>query len=127
MWDSFWDFVWYTLVIFAFVAYLLILWNIIGDLFSNRQMSGGKKAIWVVFLILVPYLAAIVYLVLHGEGMIERQRAGAAQIQRAEDEYSKYLAAPVTPTQEIAAGKKLLDDGAISPQEFEILKQRVLG
>lgn len=127
MWDSFWDFMWYTLVIFAFVAYLLILWNIIGDLFSNREMPGWHKAVWVVFLILFPYITAIVYVVMHGQGMVDRERAGAAEIQRAEDKYAQYLAAPVTPAQEIAAGKKLLDEGAITPQQFDTLKAKVLG
>ena len=70
MWDSFWDYLWSAVVIFAFIAYLIILFNILADLFwRDHKTSGWIKAIWVVFLILVPYLTALVYVVARWKGM----------------------------------------------------------
>ena len=78
MWDTFWHFLWSTIVIFAFIAYLMILFNILTDLFwRDHQTSGWIKAVWVIFLILFPYLTAIVYLIARGNGMAERARAAA--------------------------------------------------
>lgn len=67
MWHTFWDFLWSAIVIFAFIAYLLILFNIVVDMFwRDHQTSGWVKAIWVVFLIVFPYLTALVYLIARG-------------------------------------------------------------
>ena len=82
VWDSFWDFLWSTILVFAFIAYLIILWHIIVDLFRDRDTSGWKKAIWVVFLIIFPYLTSIVYLIGRGKGMTERQIAAAERPRR---------------------------------------------
>ncbi|MEO9326471.1 SHOCT domain-containing protein [Gordonia aurantiaca] len=126
MWDSFWDFIWYTIVIFAFVAYLIVLWHIITDLFRDKGASGLQKAVWVIFLIIFPYLTAIVYLLAKGKGMAERQRQAVEQAKAASDEYIRSVAG-TTPTQQITEAKALLDSGAISPEEFEHLKAQALG
>ncbi|MBD0863330.1 PLDc N-terminal domain-containing protein [Gordonia sp. zg691] len=125
MWDSFWDFIWYTIVIFAFVAYLIVLWHIIADLFRDKAASGWQKAVWVVFLIVFPYLTAIVYLLVKGKGMAERQREAFTEAKQASDEYIKSVAG-TSPTQQITEAKSLLDSGAITPQEFEHLKAKAL-
>ncbi|AFR47153.1 MULTISPECIES: SHOCT domain-containing protein [unclassified Gordonia (in: high G+C Gram-positive bacteria)] len=126
MWDSFWDFIWYTIVIFAFVAYLIVLWHIISDLFRDKAASGWQKAAWVVLLIIFPYITAIVYLLAKGKGMAERQREAYSEAKQASDEYIRSVAG-ATPTQQIADAKNLLDSGAITPQEFEHLKSKALG
>jgi len=125
VWDSFWDFLWSTILVFAFIAYLIILWHIIVDLFRDRDTSGWKKAIWVVFLIIFPYLTSIVYLIGRGKGMTERQIAAAEQAKAAGDDYIRSVAGS-SPTQQIATAKSLLDSGAISAQEFETLKAKAL-
>ncbi|MDL9937485.1 SHOCT domain-containing protein [Gordonia sp. ABSL1-1] len=125
MWDSFWDFIWYTIVIFAFIAYLIILWHIISDLFRDKAASGWQKAVWVVFLIIFPYLTALIYLLVKGKGMAERQREAYAEAKQASDQYIRSVAGH-SPTQQIADAKALLDSGAISPQEFEALKAKAL-
>ena len=66
MWEGFWNFLWTMVVIFAFVAYLIVLWYIIADLFRDHKSSGWAKAIWVIFLIIFPYITAIVYLLVKG-------------------------------------------------------------
>lgn len=127
MWDSFWDFLWTGVVIFAFIAYLMILFNILADLFwRDHKTSGVVKAIWVVFLIVLPYLTAIVYLIARGKGMAERAREQALQAKQETDDYIRQ-AAGRSPAQEIADAKALLDAGTISPGEFDALKAKALG
>lgn len=127
MWDSFWDYLWSAVVIFAFIAYLMILFNILADLFwRDHKTSGVVKAIWVIFLILLPYLTALVYLIARGKGMAERAREQALQAKQQTDDYIKQ-AAGRSPAQEIADAKNLLETGAISQSEFEVLKAKALG
>jgi hypothetical protein len=112
LWDSFWDFLWSAIVVFAFIAYLLILFNIIVDLFwRDHRTSGWVKAVWVVFLIVFPYLMALIYLIAHGGGMAVRSREAAGRHSR---------------TQEIAHAKQLLDAGTITQAEFDALKGTAL-
>lgn len=126
MWDTFWHFLWSTVVIFAFIAYLMILWSIIIDLFwRDHKTSGLVKAIWVIFLIVLPYLTALVYLIARGEGMALRAREAAASAKQETDSYIRE-AAGRSPAQEIADAKSLLDTGAITQQEYESLKGKAL-
>ncbi|WAC53750.1 SHOCT domain-containing protein [Gordonia sp. SL306] len=125
MWDSFWDFIWYTIVIFAFVAYLMVLWFIITDLFRDKKASGWLKAVWVVFLIILPYITAIVYLLVKGRGMSERQAEAAQQAKQATDSYIQSVAGK-SPAEHIADAKGLLDAGTITQEEFDALKAKAL-
>jgi Phospholipase_D-nuclease N-terminal len=125
-WDSFWGLVWYSVVIFAFIAYLFILFNIITDLFwRDHKTSGIVKAVWVVFLIVLPYLTALVYLIARGDGMAARAREAASAAKRDTDDYIKQ-AAGRSPAQEIADAKGLLEAGTITPAEFDSLKAKAL-
>jgi uncharacterized membrane protein len=126
VWNTFWNFLWSTIVIFAVIAYLMILFNILIDLFwRDRKASGIVKAIWVVGLVLLPYLIALVYLVFRGKGMAERAiNQAVSEKQRAED-YIREVAGR-SPTQEIAEAKQLLDNGSITDTEYQQLKARVL-
>lgn len=126
-WDSFWGLLWYSVVVFAFVAYLIILFNIIVDLFwRDHRTSGWMKAVWVIFLIVFPYLTALVYLIARGDGMALRAREAAVSAKRETDDYIKQ-AAGRSPAQEIADAKGLLDAGAITQAEFDALKAKALG
>jgi len=89
---SFWEVIWLIIVSFAFVAYLLMLFMIIGDLFRDHKTSGWVKAIWIVCLLIFPFLTALVYLIVRGQGMAERSNAEAAKIQQAQDSYIKQTA-----------------------------------
>lgn len=127
MWDSFWDYLWSAVVIFAFIAYLMILFNILADLFwRDHKTSGLVKAVWVIFLIVLPYLTALVYLIVRGKGMAERARKQALQAKQQTDDYIRD-AAGRSPAQEIADAKALLDAGTISQGEFDALKAKALG
>ncbi|WP_197379473.1 SHOCT domain-containing protein [Mycolicibacterium mengxianglii] len=126
MWDSFWDYFWSLLVIFAFIAYLMILFNILTDLFwRDHKTSGWVKAVWVFFLVVFPYLTALVYLIARGNGMAERAREAAESAKQQTDAYIKQ-AAGRSPAQEIADAKALLDAGTITEDEFNSLKVKAL-
>ncbi|MCW3469089.1 PLDc N-terminal domain-containing protein [Rhodococcus pyridinivorans] len=125
--DSFWDYVWYTVVVFAFVAYLIVLFQIIVDLFRDHSVSGWVKAMWVIGLVLLPYLTALVYLIARGRGMALRAQQAQAEAKQATDEYIRTVAVGKSPAQQIADAKALLDSGAITPTEYEHLEAQALG
>jgi len=120
-----WDFLWSTFLIFAFVAYLIILFSICADLFRDRGLAGGYKALWIIFLIVLPYLAAFVYLIARGRGMAERQAEADARKRQEVGAYVRDLAGSSSAS-EIAQAKALLDSGTITAEEFSTLKARAL-
>lgn len=123
--DSFWDWFWLLVWWFLFFAYLIVLFQIIGDLFRDRALSGWWKAVWVVFLVIFPFLTALVYLIARGNGMAERQLQA---VQRAKVETDAYIreVATKSPAEHIADAKALLDQGVISQAEFDTLKAKAL-
>jgi hypothetical protein len=126
-WVAIWDVIWWFLTVFVFVAYLMALFSIISDLFRDHKLNGWLKALWFVFLIFVPFLTAIIYLIARGRGMAERAQKEAVAEQSAAEDYIRSVSgnAP-TPAAEIAHAKDLLDSGAITQDEFEKLKQSAL-
>ena len=122
---SVWQVLWLILVSFAFMAYILLLFFIIGDLFRDRKTSGWVKAVWVLFLFIFPLLTAQVYLLVRGGGMNERTAAAAEEARAAEQKYNRTTAGTNHAAQ-IADAKQLLDNGTISAQEFERLKEKAL-
>ena len=125
-WGSFWDLIWWFLWLFVFFAYLFALFAIISDLFRDHKLSGWWKAVWIVFLIFVPFLTALVYLIARGGRMAQRSVSQAKQFQQAQDDYIKQVAG-VSPSDEIAKAKALLDAGTITPAEYDSIKAKVLG
>ncbi|ABG98738.1 MULTISPECIES: SHOCT domain-containing protein [Rhodococcus] len=123
--DSFWEFFWFIVVFFLFVAYLRVLFAIITDLFRDHQMSGWLKALWLLFLFLIPFLSALIYLIVRNQGMTERSAAAFRQVKQAQDPYIRDVAGK-SPAQQITDAKALLDSGAITPQEFETIKSKAL-
>lgn len=123
--DTFLDWFWILLYVFLFFAYLIILWQILTDLFSDHRLSGWWKAVWIVFLVVFPFLTALVYVIARGKGMAERQRAAVAEAKQETDEYIRQVANR-SPADHIAQAKRLLDDGAITPEEYEALKAKAL-
>lgn len=124
-WGSFWDIIWWFLWVFIFMSYLFVLFAIIMDLFRDSKLNGWAKAIWIVFLLFLPFLTALVYLIARGRGMGERSAAQARQIREAQDTYIKEVAGS-SPADEIAKAKALLDAGTISQAEYDQLKAKVL-
>jgi hypothetical protein len=124
---SFWDIVWFIIISFAFVAYLMVLFSIVGDLFRDGDTSGWVKAVWIFCLIFLPFLTAIIYLIARGPGMAERSAQSYALAQQRQDAYIREVAATGGgAADEIAKAKGLLDSGAIDQAEFEALKAKAL-
>ena len=122
-----WSWVAWFFWVFVFVAYLMVLFSILGDLFRDHTLSGWWKAVWIIFLIFVPFLTALVYLIARGSGMAERAQKEARQYQQATDEYIRQTAGTAaSPSDEIAKAKALLDAGTISQAEYDQLKARAL-
>ena len=124
--STFWDFLWSMFWIFAFVAYLFAIFSIIGDLFRDHKLAGWAKAIWIIFLLFVPFLTALVYLIARGRGMAERNAAAAAAQRQATDDYIRQAAGATSAADEIQKAKALLDAGAINASEYEALKSKAL-
>jgi ABC-type multidrug transport system fused ATPase/permease subunit len=125
--NSFWDFFWLLVWTFFFVFYLMVLFHIIADLFRDKDLSGWWKALWVIFLIIFPFLAALIYLIARGRGMAERQAGAMRDAQAATDQYIKSVASQSgSAADQIASAKSLLDSGAITQAEFDQLKQKAL-
>ena len=125
---SFGDIFWSVLWFFFLFIWIMILFQIFGDLFRDHSLSGVAKALWVLFLVFLPFLAVFVYLIARGPGMAQR---AAAQHQRAQQQFEGYVrnvaaTGETTPTEQIAQAKKLLDAGAIDQSEFERLKAKAL-
>ena len=123
---SFWDFFWLLIWTYVFVAYLVILFRIIGDVFRDPDLGGFAKALWVIGLIVVPFLVALIYLIARGRGMAERQAGAARQAQAETDQYIQSVASTPNPADQVASAKALLDDGTIAQGEFEKLKAKAL-
>ncbi|MCC3317625.1 SHOCT domain-containing protein [Nocardia africana] len=124
--DTFWDYVWYTILVFAFVAYLIILFQILTDLFRDHTTSGVAKAAWVICLVIFPYITALVYLIARGKGMAVRSEHAHAEAKQAADDYIRQVAGK-SPAEQIADAKALYDAGTIDASEFDQLKARALG
>jgi ABC-type Fe3+ transport system permease subunit len=105
----------------------MALFAIIGDLFRDHKLSGWWKAVWIIFLIFVPFLTALIYLIARGNGMAERSQKEAKQYQAATDAYIRQTAgSAASPSDEIAKAKALLDAGTISQAEYDQLKSKAL-
>jgi len=125
-WNSLGDILWWTLWFFAFFAYLWAVIAIITDLFRDHKLNGWWKAVWIIFLIFVPFLTALVYLIARGSGMAERAQKEARQVQAATDDYIRATAGAASPSDEIAKAKALLDAGTIIQAEYDQLKAKAL-
>lgn len=120
---TFWNIVWLFIDSFILVAYLYALILVIIDLFRDTGLNGWWKALWVIFLVFVPILTVLVYLIARGRGMAER--SASRDVAVAEDD--GYRPRPsASPTSDIARAKTLLDQGAISQGEFDAIKSKAL-
>ena len=124
--SNFWDVVWLMVSTFFFVAYLVIMFQIVVDLFRDQELGGGAKVLWVIGLIFLPVLTAIVYIIARGSGMARRQQASVQNARTATETYIKEVAGR-SPAADIAEAKALLDAGTINQAEFDKLKAKALG
>ncbi len=117
---------WTMLIFFGFVVWLWILFTVLADIFRRHDISGWAKVLWIVFIVVLPYLGVFVYLIAEHKGMTERalkqQQAAQAQV----DQYVQSVAGKSDPAEQIAKAKGLLDSGTITQAEFDQIKQKAL-
>lgn len=122
---NFWDILYLIASSFFFVAYLIILFHVIVDLFRDADLGGGYKVLWLVGLVFVPFFTALGYILFRGKGMAERQRAALDRAKSDTDAYIRQVAGK-SPAEQIAEAKALLDASTISQGEFDRLKEKAL-
>jgi hypothetical protein len=119
------DVFWSIVVFFAFVCWVMLLFRVFGDIF-RRDISGWGKAAWSLFVIVVPFLGVLVYLIANGSQMTSRDVQHSQAAKAEFDDYVKSVASTSGPAAEIDRAKQLLDDGAIDQAEFAQLKAKAL-
>ena len=119
------DVLWSMVIFFMFFIWIMILFKVFGDLFRRRDIGGGTKTIWIIFVILLPFLGVFVYLIAEGHKMADRdvEQMQAARAQT--DDYIKSVAGS-SPADQVAQAKQLLDSGAITQAEFDAMKAKAL-
>ncbi len=120
------DVMWTILVIFLWIAWFMLLFHVIADVFRRRDASGAKKTIWLIFMILVPFLGVFVYLIANGDDMARRNIESAEAARADMDDYVRTVAGSGGAAAEIEKAKGLLDSGAISQAEFDAIKAKAL-
>ena len=120
------DVFWTMLVFFVWVAWFMLLFRVIGDIFRRHDASGFAKVLWLIFVIVLPFLGVFVYLIANNKGMAERNIARAQAQQQQFDAYVQSAAGSGGAATEIDKAKQLLDSGAISQSEFDVIKQKAL-
>ena len=123
---TFMDAFWSLLVFFIWVAWFILLFHIVIDIFRRRDATGWKKAIWLVFILFVPFLGVFVYLIANADDMARRNIEQAAAQKADMDEYVRTVASEGGASAEIERAKGLLDSGAINQAEFEAIKAKAL-
>jgi ABC-type multidrug transport system fused ATPase/permease subunit len=117
---------WYMLLFFAFIIWIWLLITVFVDIFRRHDASGWVKALWIIFVIVLPFLGVLVYLIAESHGIAERSQKQAQAQQSQFDDYVKNVAAQSDPTEQIAKAKGLLDSGAITQAEFDSIKAKAL-
>jgi predicted PurR-regulated permease PerM len=120
------DVFWTMLVIFLWIAWFIILFRVLMDLFRRHDVSGWGKTAWIIFVILLPFLGVFVYIITQGHHMAERDIKDQQAAQSQFDDYVKTVAASSGPAAEIEKAKALLDAGSITQAEFDAIKAKAL-
>lgn len=120
-WDFFWLLIWFAL----YVSYLAVLFHLVRDIFADSSRPGWSKALWVLVLIFLPILGGLAYLLANGTSMSLRQ---AARADVAREDYADYIrrTTGANAAEQISLAKNLMDDGALTADEFAALKARAL-
>jgi predicted PurR-regulated permease PerM len=119
-------FFWSMLIIFLWVAWLMLLFHIIFDIFRNHEMSGVSKALWLIFVVILPFLGVLVYMIAHGSDMALRAGQDAQQQQQAMDSYIRQTAGSTSTADELSKLASLKNDGVITDAEFAAQKAKLL-
>jgi predicted PurR-regulated permease PerM len=117
---------WTILIVFAWVIFIWIAVTVFVDLFRRRDISGWAKAAWVIFVVVIPWVGVLAYLIFNHNGMADRSTKEVATSQAQFDEYVRKTAGTGGPASEIEKAKQLLDSGTITQAEFDAIKAKAL-
>ena len=120
------DVLWTMLIFFLWVAWFIILFRVIGDIFRRHDIGGGGKVLWLIFVILLPFLGVFIYLIAESKGMTERSLEEAKASRQQFDDYVRETASSGGAAAEIDKAKQLLDSGTITQAEFDAIKAKAL-
>jgi ABC-type transport system involved in cytochrome bd biosynthesis fused ATPase/permease subunit len=120
------DVMWTMLVFFAWIIWFWLLITVFADLFRRHDTSGFAKVLWIIFVIVLPFLGVFIYLIAEGKGMAERSAAEQQKAMSQTDDYIRSVASTNDATAQIAKAKELLDSGAITATEYDALKAKAL-
>ena len=118
------DVLWTLLVIFAWVAWFWLLISVAADVFRRRDIGGGKKTVWLIFMLFVPFIGVFAYLIANSDSMAERNMQQAQAEQTQMDDYVRSVSGGSAA--EIDKAKQLLDSGAITQAEYDTIKAKAL-
>jgi hypothetical protein len=120
------DVFWTILIFFVWVAWFMLLFRVIGDIFRRHDIGGGAKVLWLIFVIILPFLGVFIYLIAESKGMNERSLERAQASRQQFDAYVRETASSGGAAAEIDKAKQLLDSGAITQAEFDAIKAKAL-
>jgi energy-coupling factor transporter transmembrane protein EcfT len=120
------DILWTLLIFFAWVIWFWILITVFADLFRRRDIGGGAKVLWSIFVIILPFLGVFIYLLTQNNGMMDRRQRETEAAQGQFNDYVRSVASSGGAAGEIEKAKQLLDTGAITQAEYESLKAKAL-
>jgi Phospholipase_D-nuclease N-terminal len=120
------DVFWTLIVFFLWVAWFVLLFRIVADVFRRHDIGGGKKTVWLIFVLFLPFIGVFAYLIANGDGIAQRNVREAQTAQAQFDDYIRTTAGSGGPAGEIESAKRLLDTGAITQTEFDAIKQKAL-
>jgi hypothetical protein len=117
---------WWMLVFFAFIIWFWLLITVFADIFKRHDTSGFAKVLWIIFIIILPFLGVFIYLIAEHDGMADRNMQQMQAQQQATDAYIQSVAGSGGAAAEIEKAKGLLDSGAISQEEYDAIKAKAL-
>jgi len=120
------DIIWSMLWLFFLFIWIMILVQVLIDLFRDHELSGIAKALWVVALVFVPFITVFVYIIARGSGMAERSMKQQQKLQEQMDSYVRSVSTSGGAAEQIEKAKALLDAGTINQAEFDQLKAKAL-
>jgi Short C-terminal domain/Phospholipase_D-nuclease N-terminal len=120
------DVLWTLIIFFVWIIWFFLLFRVIVDIFRRKDIGGGSKTLWLLFVILLPFLGVFVYLIVNSDEMADRDAKQAQASQQQFDSYVKEVAGTGGPAAEIDKAKQLLDSGAITQEEFNSIKTKAL-
>jgi predicted PurR-regulated permease PerM len=120
------DVFWTMFIFFIWVAWFILLFRILIDIFRRHDIGGGMKTLWIIFVLILPFLGVFIYLISQGQGMAERDMSQAQASQAQFDDYVRTVSSSGGSADEIAKAKQLLDSGAITQAEFDAIKAKAL-